>query len=155
MLFCHKINIILIINALLWQNLVVEIYALFLPIFLGWQIVPANFFAFWMYGPSLSIGDLDFVKTSIHFNLQMAKKYGSGNRISNFLDKTSFMMKVITDQGKSTFIVLNQTNCIDWIHFLKLKWYLCKERQKLTIFVWDVTTWYLYICIFICVYVCI
>ena len=28
---------------------VVEIYAHFRPIFLGWQIVSANFFAFWMY----------------------------------------------------------------------------------------------------------
>ena len=42
MLFCHKIHYILMINALLSQNLVVEIYALFPPIFLGWQIVPAN-----------------------------------------------------------------------------------------------------------------
>ena len=49
MLFCHKIHNILMINALLSQNLVVEIYALFPPIFLGRQIVSANFFAFWMY----------------------------------------------------------------------------------------------------------
>ena len=49
MLFCHKIHNILMINKLLMQNLVVEIYALFPPIFLGWQIDPANFFAFWMY----------------------------------------------------------------------------------------------------------
>ena len=37
------------INALLSQNLVVLIYALFPPIFQGWQIVPAIFVAFWMY----------------------------------------------------------------------------------------------------------
>ena len=49
MLFCHKIHYILMINALLSQKFVVEIYALFPPIFLGWQIDPANFFAFWMY----------------------------------------------------------------------------------------------------------
>ena len=46
MLFCHKIHYIWMINALLLQNLVVEIYALFPPIFLGWQIVSANFFCF-------------------------------------------------------------------------------------------------------------
>ena len=45
-----QIHYIFMINALLSQNLVVEIYALFPPIFLGWQIVPAIFFAFWMYG---------------------------------------------------------------------------------------------------------
>ena len=50
MLFCHKIHHIWMINALLLQNLVAQIYALFPPIFLGWQIVSANFFAFWMYG---------------------------------------------------------------------------------------------------------
>ena len=49
MLFCHKIRYILMINALLLQNLVVMIYALFPPIFLGCKIVPANFSAFWMY----------------------------------------------------------------------------------------------------------
>ena len=37
MLFCHNIHYILMINAL------------FLPIFLGWKKVLANFFAFWMY----------------------------------------------------------------------------------------------------------
>ena len=36
------------INALLSQDLVIEIYALFPPIFLSWQIVSTNFFAFWM-----------------------------------------------------------------------------------------------------------
>ena len=50
MLFCQKIHIILLINALLSQNLVIKIYALFPPIFLRWQIVSAIFFAFWMYG---------------------------------------------------------------------------------------------------------
>ena len=49
MLFCHKIHYIWMINALLSQNLVVEIYALFPPIFLGQQIVSAIFFAFWIY----------------------------------------------------------------------------------------------------------
>ena len=49
MLFCQRIHYIWMINALLLQNLVVEIYALFPPIFLGWQIVSANIFAFWMY----------------------------------------------------------------------------------------------------------
>ena len=49
MLFCHKIHNILRINAVLLQNLVVKIYALFPPIFLSWEIVSANFFAFWMY----------------------------------------------------------------------------------------------------------
>ena len=46
MLFCHKIHNILMINALLSQNPVVEIYALFPPIFLGRKIVSANFFRF-------------------------------------------------------------------------------------------------------------
>ena len=46
MLFCHKINYIWMINALLSQNLVVEIYALFPPIFLVWQILSAIFCCF-------------------------------------------------------------------------------------------------------------
>ena len=46
MLFCHKIHYIFMINALLSQNLVDKIYTYFLPIFLGWQIVSANFFRF-------------------------------------------------------------------------------------------------------------
>ena len=50
LLFCHKTPYIFIINAILLPIDVVEIYALFLPIFLGWQIVSANFFAFCMYG---------------------------------------------------------------------------------------------------------
>ena len=53
MLFCHKIHYIWVINTLLSQNLVVEIYALFPPIFLGGQIVSAIIFAFWMYDKDL------------------------------------------------------------------------------------------------------
>ena len=44
-----QIQYILMINTLLSQNLVVEIYTLFPPIFFGWQIVPAIFSAFGMY----------------------------------------------------------------------------------------------------------
>ena len=50
MLFCHTIQYIFMIYSLLSQNFVAEIYALIPPNFLGWKIVPAKFFAFWMYG---------------------------------------------------------------------------------------------------------
>ena len=37
------------INALLLQNFVDPTYALFPPIFWGWKLESANFFAFWLY----------------------------------------------------------------------------------------------------------
>ena len=42
------------IYALLSQNFVVEIYALFPQNILDWGADSANFFAFWMYGDWLS-----------------------------------------------------------------------------------------------------
>ena len=64
MLFCHKIHYIWVINTLLLQNLVVDIYALFPPIFLGWQIVSAIFFCFldvWCFHICISIFVFSYV----------------------------------------------------------------------------------------------
>ena len=46
MLFCHQIHYIFMINALLSQNIVVLIYALYLPIFLCLKVDHRQFVRF-------------------------------------------------------------------------------------------------------------
>ena len=107
MLFWNGNHYILMINTLLSQNLVVKIYALFPPIFLGCKIVPANFSAFWMYAGH----QLSQFSCIHHSPLQSWKLSHTSKQFAQH--GASKSSSVVFDYLKKT-----------WIHFWLLRLYI-------------------------------